>query len=468
MRELAHLAARLYGVPLMLLPSAADIFGRTFQQLLEHRGPAGDFAPAADAEQLLKPHGFAANIRTERYADKPYVVTDDGVGVLGIYGPLLQRFALDLNTCTAFASYQVIKRRMEMMFADPDVKGVLLEFDSPGGEVAGNFELAKQLLAARGDKPVWAHANEGAYSAAYSLASSAERILVPQAGSVGSIGVVMVHVDQSKRDEKLGVAFTFIYAGERKVDFNSHAPLGKKAMELATAEVVRLYDMFTGHVASARSMDVQAVRDTEAGVFPANEAKSLGLIDDVASFDEALAELTELVNRQPGTSFTTAGGVGFQRNMKGAEMSQANGAAPTTPAATPPTPAAGVPEAEVAQREATAAATARTEERKRIGAIFALPEAQGRTKLATTLALETDMTVEAAGKLLAAAAKEEAAPAAAAPAASPLAAAMQTVPNPPVTPGASGSAAGGGDDSPEALAANVLALRGRFQKGTAQ
>ncbi len=448
MRNLPHLAARMYGVPLMLLPSVADIFGNTLQQILQQ--PQGE-AIAQPAQP--RPLGFASNVQVNRFADKPYVVTDEGVGVLGIYGALLQRYAFDMATCESFASYQVIRQRLDQMQADADVKAILLEFDSPGGEVAGNFELARRMLAARGGKPVWSIANEGAYSAAYSLAVSTDRIIVPQAGSVGSVGVVMVHVDQSVRDQKQGLAYTFIYAGDRKVDFNSHASLSDKAKSIATAEVVRLYDMFTGHVAAARSLDVQAVRDTEAGVFAANDAKALGLVDTVGSFDDALAELTDLVRQPQGKSFST-GGQAAATTAKGRTTMSDKQAAATDPAAANNTPQ-GVPEAEVAQRIAAAQAEARTGERTRIAAILRAPEAAGRGNLAQALAFDSDMAPEAATKLLGTAAQEQPAGKPAAATTSPLAAAMATVPNPPVGAGAGGAAA---DDSPEALAASAIAL----------
>lgn len=464
MRNLAHLATRLYGAPLMLLPSAADIFGNTFQRILEGQAiVAGDDEPAGWS---LKPHGFAANVKTDRFADKPYTVTDQGVGVLGIYGALVQRYAFDMASCTSMASYQVIKQKLELMQADADVKAILLEFDSPGGEVAGNFELARQLLTARGNKPVWGHANEGAYSAAYSLLATTDRIAVPQAGSVGSIGVVMVHVDQSKRDERMGLAYTFIYAGARKVDFNSHAPLGKKAQDLATAEVVRLYDMFAGHVAAARSLDLQAVIDTEAGVFPANEAKQLGLVDAVASFDETLAELTNYVTSKATSGFATAGGLAARHNHGGTEMSNPTGAAPNTTAATPPAPPAGVPEAEVAQREATARAAGVTAERTRIGAILNHEAAAQRPGLAKKLAFDTDMLAEAAVSVLGAAGVETSAASTGTPAAaatSPLAAAMASVPNPKVGPDATKSGEDGDDAA--STAKNVVALFNQAKGG---
>jgi signal peptide peptidase SppA len=457
MRNLAHLAARLYNAPLMLLPSVADTFAAVFAQSLDGRGLVQIDGARPD------PEAYTGNVRPgSKFADKPYTVTDAGVALLPVYGALVQRAGQIGADCMPMASYQRLSARLQQMLADSDVKGVLMELDSPGGEVAGNFEFVRQLLALReGDKPIWGHANEGAYSAAYSIAAATSRITVPQAGSVGSIGVVMLHMDQSERDKKQGVTYTPIFAGARKVDFNSHAPLSKAALTAGQEEVNRLYDMFTGHVATARSIDQQAVRDTEAGIFAANDARQLGLVDAVANFDDTLAELTALVSAPQRTTF----------------LPGASGAKPTAPTATKKgtamsqTNADGTPvsEAEALRREQAAAATASTAstaaERSRISAILNHAEASGRTALARNLAFETDMSADAAGKILAAAGKDAPVAAAPAPAAaapvSPLAAAMASVPNPAVAAAATAD----GDDTPEALAANVVALHRRTMQG---
>lgn len=458
MRALAHLAARLYNAPLMLLPSAADTFAAVFAQALEGRAPLQADAARPD------PLAYTGNVQPgARFEGKNYTVTEAGVGLLPVYGALVQRAGQMDGNCMPLASYQRLQARLQQMLADTDVKAILMELDSPGGEVAGNFEFARQLLDLRaGAKPIWAHANEGAYSAAYSIAAATGRITVPQSGSLGSIGVVMLHMDQSERDRKQGVTYTPIYAGARKVDFNSHAPLSKEALATGQAEVNRLYDMFTGHVASARSMDQQAVRDTEAGIFAAQEARQLGLADAVASFDDTLAELTALVSQPARKSFLPGAR---------ADNPPAASAAPSTSpkgktSMSQPNAETTVSEAEALRREQAAAAaastTAQTAERSRISAILNHAEAKGRTQLAQSLAFETDMSAEAAGKILAAAGKDAPAPAPAAAApTSPLAAAMANVPNPPVAAAAPGADADA--DSPAALAANVMALHRQYK-----
>jgi ClpP class serine protease len=114
---------------------------------------------------------------------------------------------------------------------DASVRGVILDVGSPGGEVGGLFDLVERIEAIRSasPKPLWAVANESAMSAAYAIASAADRLYVTRPGEAGSIGVVAVHIDESGADAKAGLAWTFVFAGDRKVDGNAHEPLSERA-----------------------------------------------------------------------------------------------------------------------------------------------------------------------------------------------------------------------------------------------
>ena len=92
------------------------------------------------------------------------------------------------------------------------------------------FDLADRIRAASQIKPVWAVVNDMAFSAAYALASAASRVFVSRTGGVGSIGVIAMHVDQSKKDEQDGIRYTAVFAGERKNDLNPHAPISSEAV----------------------------------------------------------------------------------------------------------------------------------------------------------------------------------------------------------------------------------------------
>ena len=183
--------------------------------------------------------------------------------------------------------------------ADPTVRGVILDVDSPGGEVGGLFDLVEQIgaIKAASDKPLWAVANEGALSAAYAIASAADRLYVTRTGEVGSVGVVAVHVDESGADAKAGLAWTFVFAGEQKVDGNAHEPLSERARATIQADVDRLYAEFCGLVAANRGMSSEAVRGTKAAIYRGELAIRAGLADRVGTLDLAIAEMAAELDR---------------------------------------------------------------------------------------------------------------------------------------------------------------------------
>ncbi len=222
-----------------------------------------------------------------------YAVTDAGIAVVPVLGPLVARGDW-LTELFGASVYGEVGDAVEAALADPSVRGVVMEIDSPGGEVAGMFDLADRLGALRQSvsKPLWAVASESATSAAYAIASAAERIYVTRTGEVGSIGVVAAHVDQSGSDAKAGLAWTFIHAGARKLDGNPHEPLSDPARAAIQADVDALYGELVSLVARNRSLTPEAVRGTEAAIYRGRAGVALGLADRIGTVETALAEMT--------------------------------------------------------------------------------------------------------------------------------------------------------------------------------
>jgi signal peptide peptidase SppA len=176
---------------------------------------------------------------------------------------------------------------------DPAVRGIVLEVDSPGGEIGALFDTVDAIgaIRRRSAKPMVAVASEAALSAAYAIASAAERIYVSRTGEVGSVGVVAAHLDESGADAMAGLKWTLIHAGARKTDGNPHEPLSPRATADIQADVDHLYDELVALVAPNRGLDPDAVRATDAAIYRGERAVAAGLADGIGSVSRAIADL---------------------------------------------------------------------------------------------------------------------------------------------------------------------------------
>lgn len=228
---------------------------------------------------------------------RPYAVRD-GILQIPVKGVLLKDFPYQFFGMAT--GYEYIRAAFDRGMRDPDVKGVALVFDTPGGMVAGNFDLVDHIHASRGVKPIAGFAVEHAYSAGYSLISAADPgwVNVARTGGVGSIGVVTAHVDYSEAMKKAGIKVTFIHAGKHKVEGNPYEELSDEAKARIQERIDGLYSIFVSTVARNRGMDEKAVRNTEALTFSAQEAVSNGLADSIGSLDDAIAAFAASMSKE--------------------------------------------------------------------------------------------------------------------------------------------------------------------------
>lgn len=228
-------------------------------------------------------------------ARKPYPV-QEGVAVIDIAGLLANEPSLFDAILFGATAYGQILDEVEQAIADPEVRAVLLRVNSPGGDSENAFETAAALRELARQKPIWAVADNSMFSAAYLLATAAERIYVPEfTGGVGSIGIYAEHLDWSEYNRKLGVKVTYIAEGEGKTDGNPNEPLSEAARAALEAEVRRLYGLFVEAVARRRGLSEQAIRDMGAALKYGPEAVAAGLVDRTGTFRTALADLAAFV-----------------------------------------------------------------------------------------------------------------------------------------------------------------------------
>ena len=279
MNLLPHLAARLFGAPLLIHRPKLDVI----LSVLGSRVGLPDLSAST---------GFAPPDRNAAQSDTS--PGQSGIAVIPIYGTLVRR-TQGLETQSGLTSYAGIAQSLEAALANPSVAAILLDIDSPGGESSGVFDLADRIRAATAIKPVWAVANDMAFSAAYALGSAASRLIVSRTGGVGSIGVIAMHVDQSVKDQQDGIAYTAVFAGDRKNDLNLHAPISGEAHSFLQGEVNRIYDLFATTVAKHRGMGVNTIKSTQAALFFGADAVASGLADDVGTLDDALKQLNSML-----------------------------------------------------------------------------------------------------------------------------------------------------------------------------
>lgn len=347
-------------------------------------------------DELCAAYGFGASNR-----EKPFAFAN-GIAIIPFTGSLINRFGWSYGFVTG---YNFVRRQLALALADEDVKGIVGDFNTYGGEAAGCFECSDEIYAARGQKPMIAVVDSNCYSAGYALASAFDKIICTPSGGVGSIGVVGMHIDMSKMLEKIGIDITFIHFGDHKVDGNPYEPLPAEVKASMQKGINKSGENFVALVARNMNLDAKLVRDTQAAVYRAEEALELGLIHTIATpsqavqvfFDELSGSATQLKQEVIMTTTTNEPG--------------------------------GTTQAAADQ----AAKDARTAERARVNGILTCEEAKGRSDLANHLAMNTEMSVDEAKAIL------KAAPVAAAAsttvttttaAANPFQAAMDATPNP--------------------------------------
>lgn len=292
MIDFPHLAQKLFNTPLAIHPRKAEVIMAALAERLGVtqlvRMDGQHFAPAPAAYYDDDDDGFSSPKRTVR--------TDDGYDLIGpvaripISGTLVQKLG-SLRPYSGMTGYDGIRQSFLAAATDDDVKAIMLDIDSGGGEVAGMFDLADEIYSWRGSKPIWSILTENAYSAAYAVASATDRIIVPRTGGTGSVGIIAMHADLSEALTKAGVKVTFITRGARKTDGRSEIPLSDEAYAAAKADVDAMGEMFDELVARNRNMAATAVTGMEAATFMGAAGVSAGLADAVMSPDAAFRAL---------------------------------------------------------------------------------------------------------------------------------------------------------------------------------
>jgi capsid assembly protease len=367
---LFHIAERALNRPLVVHPDKAAIIMDVLAGRIGIDGPElNNLSPEAS-------RFFGTNRRDDGSYSTARLV--NGVAIVSIVGSLVNRGAW-IGANSGLVSYEGIGAQIREAANDPAVHSVILDIDTGGGEAGGITTVAAQIAELAKSKRVVAVVNDAACSGGYWIASAANEIVVSETSVVGSIGVLMLHVNRAGELQQKGWAPTFIYAGAHKVDGNSLGPLPDSVRADVQSTIDDLYDRFIAGVATGRGprLSEDQARATEARVFHGQAAIAAGLADRFGTFEGVLAELQ---SRRAGPA---------ARQSRGARMS--------TETQTQPGADAGYTQAQMD----TACAESAKAERTRISTIMSSDVAKDRPAAARQVALHSDMSADAAATFLA-------------------------------------------------------------------
>lgn len=373
------------------------------------------------ARENESPQAVAAKLG--RNLQNTYSVMErDGVAIIPVTGPLF-RYANLFTAISGASSYELIARDFNVALENPQIKGIILDIDSPGGEVNGVSELSNMVYFARGKKPVVAYASGDAASGAYWIASAADEIVVSETSALGSIGVVGVYRGKSgKQGEDVEIVSS--QSPHKRLD-----PQTDEGRARLQARIDSMADVFIGAIARNRDVAGEIVQTHYGGgdVMIGSRAVEAGLADRVGSLEQLIQELSGLTKSPPMEGFFVDHSLQPstpQQEKKPMDLETLTKEHPSLVS-------------QIKQEGAKA-------ERSRLEAILAMPEAAERQKLALEIALHTEMSAVEAQHILACATPEKNA------ANTSFERVMASIPNPTITPASDDAA-----NDVDALAARI-------------
>jgi ClpP class serine protease len=224
--------------------------------------------------------------RLGRKLENTRAVTErGGVAIIPITGPIF-RYANLFSEISGGTSVQVLAKDFRSALDSPDVRAILLNIDSPGGDANGINEFAAMVFAARDKKPIHAYIGGMGCSAAYWIASASSSIICDATALVGSIGVI---ASMPAGDDPTEVTFISSQSPRKRA-----SPATEEGRSDIQALIDAMADVFVGRVAEYRNTTVDTVLTSfgQGGVFVGQHAVDAGLADRLGSFEATLAGMS--------------------------------------------------------------------------------------------------------------------------------------------------------------------------------
>ena len=280
--KLLNLSSRVFNKPQYML---LEDFNNIANYLLARNNGEVDITP--DSNRELVEYNYInedGSYNYKRLGINPETMN----GVLNIDGTLVYKAGQAEGLCSGeLVSYERLENQFKEQVA-AGVQSVVLLVSSNGGEAYGCFESANNIktLAKANNIKLYTYVDGTAASAAYAWASIADEVIANPSARVGSIGVVVQLMNNNKMLEKAGISRSFIYAGDNKIPFDEDGEFTTSFKNRIQGSVNKSYKSFVEFIAKNRTLQSSDVVATQAEVFDADEALSLGLIDKIMTREE--------------------------------------------------------------------------------------------------------------------------------------------------------------------------------------
>ncbi|MFC7324776.1 signal peptide peptidase SppA [Halorubrum rutilum] len=190
-----------------------------------------------------------------------------------------------------------VVEQIEAADEDGDVEALVVELNTPGGEVLPSDDIRR--AAADFDGPTVAYATDTCASGGYWIASGCDELWARDASLVGSIGVVGSRPNAAGLADKLGISYEQFTAGEYKDAGVPLREIEEDEREYLQGIIDGYYEQFVETVSEGRDMDAEAIRETEARVYLGTDALEIGLVDELGTEDDVEDRLAELIDAEP-------------------------------------------------------------------------------------------------------------------------------------------------------------------------
>jgi protease-4 len=179
---------------------------------------------------------------------------------------------------------------------DSRVKAIVLEIDSPGGEVTASDAIYSAVVKTRDRKPVVVYMESLAASGGYYISCGGKFLMANETTITGSIGVIIQTLNYEQLFNKVGLASVVFKSGKFKDMLNGARPITPEERELVQNFIMKTYDKFLGIVAKERKLPADQLRNTIADgrILSGKEALEHKLIDGLGELDDAFSKAKEL------------------------------------------------------------------------------------------------------------------------------------------------------------------------------